>query len=158
KAVIATHLYGKLCDMDRIIAIARKHGAVVIEDCAQSHGAKRNGRTAGAFGDMAAFSFYPTKNLGAFGDGGALTTSDSKFADKLKALGQYGWAERYNAQTPGGRNTRLDEMQAAILRVLLPHLTDWNARRREIAQRTATAARRARSIQLAPAYGEDHAA
>jgi dTDP-4-amino-4,6-dideoxygalactose transaminase len=132
KAVIPVHLYGLACNMPAIMAASRRHGVAVIEDCAQSQGAMLDGRQLGCFGDMACYSFYPTKNLGAFGDGGAVTTDDAGLADRLRALREYGWRERYVSATTG-MNSRLDELQAAILRVRLPHLAVENARRAEIA-------------------------
>jgi dTDP-4-amino-4,6-dideoxygalactose transaminase len=118
--------------MPEIMAIARKHGLKVVEDCAQAHGASIAGRRVGSFGDAAAFSFYPTKNLGALGDGGAVVTSDHQIADRCRWLRQYGWKERYVSVIPGF-NSRLDELQAAILRVKLPFLDADNVKRREIA-------------------------
>lgn len=135
-AVIVTHLYGRLADMDAILALADKHGFTIFEDCAQAHGARdAAGRRAGSFGKAASFSFYPTKNLGAIGDGGAVVTNDQAVADTLRKLRQYGWTAKYCNELPGGRNSRLDEMQAAFLRIMLPHLDGWNQRRREIANR-----------------------
>lgn len=134
--LIVTHLYGRLADMRAIQALADEHGFVVFEDCAQAHGARdASGRRAGSFGRAASFSFYPTKNLGAIGDGGAVVTNDPHVADTLRKLRQYGWTAKYRNELSGGRNSRLDELQAAFLRVMLPHLGDWNARRREIANR-----------------------
>jgi dTDP-4-amino-4,6-dideoxygalactose transaminase len=104
----------------------------LVEDCAQAHGAAIGGRKAGSWGALACFSFYPTKNLGALGDGGAITTNDEGLAQRAKSLRQYGWSARYEC-SEYGRNSRMDEMQAAILRAKLPHLDGWNARRREIA-------------------------
>lgn len=135
RAVVATHLYGRLADMDAIRAIASLHRLRVIEDCAQAHGASRNGKRAGSFGDVGCFSFYPTKNLGALGDGGAIVTNDDALADRLRQLRQYGWQRKYDVRVPHGRNSRLDEMQAAFLLAKLPHLDDWNVRRRAIASR-----------------------
>ena len=121
-AVIVTHLYGRLANMDALLAVSRKHGFEVFEDCAQAHGARdAGGRMAGSFGKAASFSFYPTKNLGALGDGGAITTNDPVTADTLRKLRQYGWSSKYNNELAGGLNSRLDEMQAAFLRVMLPH-------------------------------------
>jgi len=134
-AIIVTHLYGLLADIEEIARLAQAHGIPVIEDCAQAHGAQRQGKKAGAFGDIACFSFYPTKNLGALGDGGAIATSRQDLADRVKQLRQYGWGNKYSVALAGGRNSRLDEMQAAILRVKLPLLNQWNARRRDIAAR-----------------------
>ena len=133
KAVIPVHLYGHPADMPAILEIARRYDLHVIEDCAQSHGATLNGRKTGAWGDVAAFSFYPTKNLGAFGDGGAVITDDPQWAQRARLLRQYGWRERYVSEIPG-LNTRLDELQAAILRVKLHYLDGENVRRRKIAQ------------------------
>jgi dTDP-4-amino-4,6-dideoxygalactose transaminase len=133
KAVIPVHLYGHPVDMPAVLEIARRHGLMVIEDCAQSHGATLNGRKTGAWGDLAAFSFYPTKNLGALGDGGALVTSDPGLAGRARVLREYGWRERFVSELPG-MNTRLDELQAAILRVKLRALGGENARRRELAR------------------------
>lgn len=133
-AVIVTHLYGRLADMEAILAVARKHGFEVFEDCAQAHGARdASGRLAGSFGKAASFSFYPTKNLGALGDGGAVVTNDAETAKTLRKLRQYGWSSKYTNELSGGRNSRLDEMQAAFLRVMLPLLDGWNGRRRDIA-------------------------
>jgi aminotransferase EvaB len=131
--VIVTHLYGLLHDVRAIRAIAQRHGVPILEDCAQAHGAARDGARAGAAGDIAAFSFYPTKNLGALGDGGAVTTSNEVLAQRVRKLRQYGWAKKYENELAGGRNSRLDELQAAALHAKLPLLSGWNARRREIA-------------------------
>lgn len=130
-AVVATHLYGRMERMPDILSAAR--GAPVIEDCAQAHGARLQGRAAGTWGVAGCFSFYPTKNLGALGDGGAIVTSNSDVAARVRALRQYGWTAKYRADIPGGRNSRLDEIQAAVLLAKLPYLADWNQRRREIA-------------------------
>ncbi len=132
KAIVPVHLYGHPADMPVIMDIARRHGLFVIEDCAQSHGATIDGKQTGSWGDAAAFSFYPTKNLGAFGDGGAVVTSDPKLASRLRMLREYGWRERYVSDMPG-MNTRLDEIHAAILRVKLQHLQDDNGRRQAVA-------------------------
>jgi dTDP-4-amino-4,6-dideoxygalactose transaminase len=131
-AIIPVHLYGQPADLAALLDLARRHGARVIEDCAQSHGARFAGRRTGSFGDLAAFSFYPTKNLGAFGDGGMVVTSDDGLAERLKALREYGWRERYVSDL-AGMNSRLDELQAAILRVKLATLDADNARRAAIA-------------------------
>ena len=128
KAIIVVHLYGQPADMDSINAIARKHGLKVIEDAAQAHGAKYKGRRVGSLGDAAGFSFYPGKNLGAIGDGGAVTTNDAALAEKIRMLGNYGSQVKYH-HVLQGYNTRLDEMQAAFLRVKLRCLDEWNARR-----------------------------
>lgn len=132
KAVVVVHLYGHPADMASILKVARANGLRVIEDCAQAHGATLDGRMAGTWGDAGAFSFYPTKNLGAFGDGGAVVTNEPGLADKVRMLREYGWVTRQVSSVPGV-NSRLDELQAAMLRVLLPHLTVENARRRELA-------------------------
>lgn len=133
RVVIATHLYGRMADMPTLRTLADRHGIALLEDCAQSHGAILQGRRAGAWGDAAAFSFYPTKNLGALGDGGAVVTTDAAVAERVRQLRQYGWQQKYTVGYSGGRNSRLDELQAALLRVKLPHLDAWNAARRKIA-------------------------
>ncbi len=135
KAVIVTHLYGQMAAVEEIAEICRTENIALIEDCAQAHGAMRNGKRVGSFGDIAAFSFYPTKNLGALGDGGAVTTTSEVLAGKVRTLRQYGWSQKYTVVTPFGCNSRLDEMQAAVLREKLPHLDRQNAQRRSIAQR-----------------------
>ena len=132
KAVVPVHLYGNPVDMDALMHTARNHGLHIIEDCAQAHGASYAGRPVGTFGDASAFSFYPTKNLGAFGDGGMVVTNSDERAEQLRWLRQYGWKERYVSLFPG-TNSRLDELQAAILRVKLRGLTAANERRRTIA-------------------------
>jgi dTDP-4-amino-4,6-dideoxygalactose transaminase len=132
KAVIITHLYGQMTDAKGIVAVARKHGLRVIEDCAQAHGARRDGAIAGTVGDIACFSFYPTKNLGALGDAGGVATDDAKLADKAATLRQYGWKGKYRVEVPHGRNSRMDEIQAAFLSAKLPHLDRRNARRKVI--------------------------
>jgi len=133
-AAIVTHLYGRMAEIEELLAIAGKANLPVIEDAAQAHGAERAGRKAGSWGTLGCFSFYPTKNLGAAGDGGAVVTADAALARRIRALRQYGWTERFQSAVAGGRNSRLDEMQAAVLRAKLPHLDGWNARRREIAR------------------------
>ncbi|MDQ5980395.1 MAG: hypothetical protein QG602_3372, partial [Verrucomicrobiota bacterium] len=137
KAVVPVHLYGQMVDMPHLMTVAAAHNLTVIEDCAQAHGASINGRKAGTWGRLAAFSFYPTKNLGALGDGGAVCGSDSALLDQVRQLRQYGWRKRYVSEMHG-RNSRLDEMQAAILRVRLGHLDADNARRAAIAARYQT--------------------
>ncbi|TAM64399.1 MAG: DegT/DnrJ/EryC1/StrS family aminotransferase [Rhodanobacter sp.] len=157
-ALIVTHLYGRLADMRSILALADKHGFAVFEDCAQAHGARdASGRRAGSFGIAASFSFYPTKNLGALGDGGAVITNDPQVADTLRKLRQYGWTAKYRNELPGGRNSRLDELQAAFLRTMLPLLDGWNARRREIANRYSREIRNER-IQVPSTSGEEYVA
>jgi dTDP-3-amino-3,4,6-trideoxy-alpha-D-glucose transaminase len=135
KAIMPVHLYGRMADMAAIMAVAERHGLPVIEDCAQAHGAQLAGRVAGSIGVCGCFSFYPSKNLGALGDGGMITTNDAELAAKLRRLRMYGWEKRYHTVDPGGINSRLDEIQAALLRVKLRHLADWNNARRRIAQR-----------------------
>jgi dTDP-4-amino-4,6-dideoxygalactose transaminase len=132
KAVIPVHLYGHPADMPRIVEVADRYGAAVIEDCSQAHGAAHGNRSVGRFGRVACFSLYPTKNLGALGDGGIVVTDDVDVARNLRELREYGWRERYISAVPG-MNTRLDEMQAAILRVKLRRLAADNDRRRAIA-------------------------
>ncbi len=129
KAIIPVHLFGQACNMDAVLAIAVKHGLKVIEDCAQAIGAEYNGRKVGSFGDIGCFSFFPSKNLGCFGDGGMVTAADKSVADRLKMLRVHGQAQRYLHETEG-RNSRLDELQAAVLRVKLRHLDEWNEKRR----------------------------
>lgn len=139
RCVIVTHLYGQMANIKELLALARAADVMLIEDCAQSHGAKTEGRQAGSWGDAACFSFYPTKNLGAFGDGGAVVTRNDELATKLKILRQYGWSSKYHVGHTGGKNSRLDELQAAILRIKLPRLDSWNAARRDIASRYSEA-------------------
>jgi dTDP-4-amino-4,6-dideoxygalactose transaminase len=132
RAIVPVHLYGQCADMDPILAIANRRGIPVVEDCAQAHGARVGDRIAGSMGRAGAYSFYPTKNLGALGDGGIVVTDDVDVARNLRELREYGWRERYISAVPG-MNTRLDEMQAAILRVKLRRLAADNDRRRAIA-------------------------
>ena len=132
RAILAVHLYGQAADMTRITKLARRHGLKVVEDCAQAHGARHAGRAVGAWGDAAGFSFYPTKNLGALGDAGAVTTCDAALAKMVRALRNYGSEKKYH-NLYQGVNSRLDELQAALLRVRLPLLDAENARRREVA-------------------------
>lgn len=135
KAVIVTHLYGQMADMKSILAVASRHSLLVIEDCAQAHGAHKDRRFAGTFGDIGCFSFYPTKNLGALGDAGAIVTNNPTFAETARALRQYGWKSRkYQVELPHGRNSRMDELQAAFLLAKLPNLDYRNARRKKIWQ------------------------
>ena len=132
-AIIPVHLYGHPADMESIVAIARRHGLRVIEDCAQSHGGVYKGHKMGAWGDIAAFSFYPTKNLGAIGDGGIVVTDDPELAERARLLREYGWCQRYISELPG-LNSRLDELQAAILRVKLCYLDQENRRRQALSR------------------------
>jgi len=133
-AVIPVHLYGCPADMEAIVEIARRHHLLVLEDGAQAHGARSNGRRVGGLGDVAAFSFYPSKNLGAYGDGGAIVTDDAQLAEKARMLRHGGQRKTYEHELVG-TNSRLDEIQAAILRAKLVHLDDWNERRRTLAAR-----------------------
>ena len=132
RAIVPVHIYGQAADMDPILKIARQNDLVVIEDCAQAHGARYGNRMVGTMGDLAAFSFYPTKNLGAMGDGGAVVTDNPELAERVRLLQQYGWRERYISVIPG-LNSRLDELQAAVLRVRLQSLEADNAARRLLA-------------------------
>jgi dTDP-4-amino-4,6-dideoxygalactose transaminase len=133
RAIIPVHLYGQPVDLDAVMDIAQRHGLRVIEDCAQAHGAVYRGRRVGAYGDLACFSFYPTKNLGALGDGGMLVTNNPELAAKARLLREYGWQDRYISKLSGW-NTRLDEIQAAVLRVKLRTLAKQNDRRIKLAE------------------------
>jgi len=152
---VVTHLYRRLAPIEEILELCHDRGVAVIEDCAQSVGAERGGRKAGSFADAATFSFYPTKNLGALGDGGAIVTSDAELAASVLRLRQYGWTSKYSIGVDGGRNSRLDEMQAAVLRSRLPHVPEWNERRRKVIKRYA-AATVGTSMTMLPVTGEDH--
>ena len=134
RAIIPVHLYGQPAEMEAIREIALRHGLKVIEDAAQAHGSLYEGKRAGNLGDAAAFSFYPTKNLGAFGDAGAVVTNDDGIADRIRVLRNYGSRTRYHNEVKG-INSRLDPIQASFLRVKLQHLDEWNARRRNVAGR-----------------------
>jgi len=133
KAILPVHLYGHPVDMAPLLEIAHKHNLYVIEDACQAHGAQYKGKAVGSLGHIGCFSFYPTKNLGAYGDAGILTTDDEAIANKLKKMRNYGQSTRYFYDFTGV-NSRLDEMQAAVLRAKLPFLDSWNARRRRVAQ------------------------
>jgi dTDP-4-amino-4,6-dideoxygalactose transaminase len=133
-AIIPVHLYGQPAGMEPIMALAMARGIKVIEDSAQAHGARLHGRRAGGLGDAAAFSFYPVKNLGALGDGGAVTTNDARLAERIRLLRNYGSRTKYRHEVAGA-NSRLDELQAAFLRVKLRRLDAWNARRTQLADR-----------------------
>jgi dTDP-4-amino-4,6-dideoxygalactose transaminase len=137
RAVVVTHLYGRMAEVAELRDLCRSAGVALIEDCAQAAGAVSAEGPAGSLGDIAAFSFFPTKNLGALGDAGAVVTGDPERAALVRRLRQYGWSSKYTATEPRGRNSRLDELQAAVLRTKLPHLAGWNARRREIVGRYA---------------------
>ena len=145
RAVVPVHLYGRLADMQTINNVAARYGLTVIEDAAQAHGASINGRRAGAFGHAAAFSFYPTKNLGAYGDGGAIVSDDPELLERARILRQGGHPEALRRATEG-RNSRLDEIQAAVLRIKLRRLEEWNRRRRETAHRYSSAFERTKLI------------
>jgi dTDP-4-amino-4,6-dideoxygalactose transaminase len=132
RAIVPVHLYGQMADMPAVCALADKQGLTVIEDAAQAHGARLNDRSPGAFGIAAAYSFYPTKNLGGFGDGGAVVSNDKALIERIKVLRQGGHAEALKGNLEG-RNSRLDELQAALLRVKLKYLNDWNLRRGKLA-------------------------
>lgn len=133
KAIIAVHLYGQPADLDNLLRISRAKGIPLVEDAAQAHGALHRGKRIGGHGTAVAWSFYPGKNLGAFGDAGAITTNDAKLAGRLRLLRNYGSVKKYNHEVPGV-NSRLDEIQAAVLSVKLPLLDEWNRRRRTIAE------------------------
>ncbi len=132
KVILPVHLYGQMADMDAILNIASKHHIHVVEDACQAHGAEYRGKKAGSWGTLGCFSFYPTKNLGCYGDGGAVTTDDKELYDRLVMLRNYGQEKRY-FHTMKGINSRLDEIQAAVLRVKLTHLDEWNRKRRQVA-------------------------
>jgi dTDP-3-amino-3,4,6-trideoxy-alpha-D-glucose transaminase len=152
RAVIGVHLFGRPADMDPLNEQAERHGLAVFEDAAQAHGARYRGRRVGSLARAAAFSFYPTKNLGAIGDGGAVTTDDDELADTVRRLRTYGWKERDRSELKG-LNSRLDELQAAILRLKLSHLEAWNERRGALAARYLTTLRQA-DVDL-PSPGQD---
>lgn len=133
KAIVPVHLYGHPVDLDSLVEISEKRGIPIVEDCAQAHGAECNGRKVGSIGKLGAFSFYPTKNLGAYGDAGMIVTNDGEIYQKLLMLRQYGWEEK-DKSVMEGVNSRLDEIQAAILRVKLKYLDEWNEKRRDNAK------------------------
>lgn len=153
RAVLPVHLYGRTAALAPLLEIAGRHGVAVVEDCAQSHGARYAGRVTGTLGRVGCFSFYPTKNLGACGDGGAVITDDDDLAQRLRRLRVYGWSRKYYSETPGGTNSRLDELQAALLRVKLRHLEEWNGARR---QRAAWYGELLPGRPAGPLPGEDH--
>ncbi|HEX3101372.1 MAG TPA: DegT/DnrJ/EryC1/StrS family aminotransferase [Pyrinomonadaceae bacterium] len=153
KAIIPVHLYGLPAEMDGVMSIARKHGLKVLEDCAQSHGADYKGQRTGTFGDIAAFSFYPGKNLGAYGDAGAIVTNDTDIAAQARLIANHGQPAKYQ-HTLIGRNSRMDGIQAAVLSAKLPHLNGWlNARRRNAARYNELLAETGIPLPTAP----DHA-
>lgn len=155
-AVVLTHLYGRMGDAEGIAALCRERGIPLVEDCAQSVGAERHRQRSGSFGDIATFSFYPTKNLGALGDGGAVVTSNESLAQSVRRLRQYGWSDKYLVSQAGGRNSRLDEMQAAVLNVRLSKVDEWNARRRAIIQAYSAVGRATSPLKMLTATGRDH--
>jgi dTDP-4-amino-4,6-dideoxygalactose transaminase len=155
RAVMPVHLYGQLADIGRINDCCQDAGLLVLEDAAQAHGAAAGGRKAGAFGDAAAFSFYPSKNLGALGDAGAVVTDDAQLAGRVRALANYGAAERYRHDHVG-LNSRMDEVQAAVLRVKLPFLAADNDARRRIARRYASCQASTVKLPVAPEDGGSH--
>ena len=133
KAILAVHLFGQCCDMDKICALAEKYGLAIVEDCAQAHGNAWKGRKAGTFGDIACFSFYPSKGCGAFGDGGAIVTDSDEFDEQARIIRNYGSEKRYHNSVVG-MNSRLDELQAGLLRVKLKYLEEMNAERCKLAE------------------------
>jgi dTDP-4-amino-4,6-dideoxygalactose transaminase len=155
RAVVPVHLYGQCADVDAIVDLCSEGGIAVVEDCAQAVGAELRGRAAGTIGALGCFSFYPTKNFAALGDGGAVVTSDAELAERLRLVRQYGQTDRYRHVTEGV-NSRLDEVQAAILRTRLPHLQGWNARRVEIAGAYTEALAEAPVRPLAQLEGRRH--
>ncbi|MCE3269384.1 MAG: DegT/DnrJ/EryC1/StrS family aminotransferase [Burkholderiales bacterium] len=158
KAIVITHLYGLAApDTKKIAELCRERNIPLIEDCAQAHGAKIDGQMVGSFGDISCFSFYPTKNLGALGDGGAIATNNQQLAETVSCLRQYGWTSKYQVTLPGASNSRLDEMQAAILSEFLPLLDSWNERRRKIADLYARNIKHS-EIELPKFNGEDFVA
>ncbi len=153
KAILPVHLYGQPTDMDELMAVAGKHNLKVVEDCAQAIGAHYDNQSVGGFGDIGCFSFFPTKNLGAMGDGGLLTTNDDELAEKLRMLRVHGSKERYYHEM-SGINSRLDEIQAAILRVKLKHLDTYNSRRQAIAKRYTELLASVSECVITPATGD----
>lgn len=153
RAIMPVHLYGQPADMDPIMEIARRHGLIVIEDACQAHGARYRGRPVGSIGHAAAFSFYPAKNLGAYGDGGLVVTNDPQVADTLRLLRNYGQREKYH-HLRLGYNRRLDTLQAAVLRVKLRHLDEWNAARRRHAARYGEVLPESVMLPTVPDYAE----
>jgi dTDP-3-amino-3,4,6-trideoxy-alpha-D-glucose transaminase len=155
--VLPAHLFGRVARMGRLAEVAERHGLALHEDAAQAHGAGGPGRSAGSLARAAGFSFYPTKNLGAFGDGGAVTTDDPRLADRVRLLRTYGWRRRGESEIKG-LNSRLDEIQAAWLRVKLGRLDDWNERRRAVARRYLEALDGVRGLRLPPRDRVDESA
>ena len=157
KAVLVTHLYGQLADIEALSTLCSQNGIALVEDCAQAHGARRGGQLAGSWGDIACFSFYPTKNLGALGDGGAMATGREDLAQRVRALRQYGWSQKYHNTLALGRNSRLDEIQAAVLNDKLPLLDAANQARQALAARY-NAAFQGLPLTLPCSVGEDFVA
>lgn len=158
RAIVVTHLYGlAIQDIEEIAQICKTSDVALIEDCAQSHGAKIGDRHTGSFGDIACFSFYPTKNLGALGDGGAVVSNNPEYAKRLNSLRTYGWWKKYDIQVLGGRNSRLDELQAEFLTMILPDLDEENQARRELANIYRNGIRNSR-IDLPRPGGVDYVA
>jgi dTDP-4-amino-4,6-dideoxygalactose transaminase len=155
EAVVVTHLFGLMHDMEAVVQMCDEAGVPILEDCAQAHGARRAGRMAGSFGQVSTFSFYPTKNLGGIGDGGAVVSSDSEVVERVRLLRQYGWESKYRSIIQNARNSRLDELQAAALSVKLPYLDRWNERRRAIAEQYTNGIRNPRVVCPA-VYGEEY--
>lgn len=153
-AVVVTHLYGRAADVAGIRALCEPLGVPVVEDCAQAIGARTADGRVGSLSDVAAFSFYPTKNLGALGDGGAVVTSSAQIADRVRVLRQYGWTSKYRITQDGGRNSRLDEVQAAVLRARMPLLDEANATRRALVERYRASA--SERVRVLDAQGEGH--
>jgi dTDP-3-amino-3,4,6-trideoxy-alpha-D-glucose transaminase len=154
-AILPVHLYGQPADMPSLVEVARRHNLAIVEDCCQAHLATCGGAPVGSFGAAAAYSFYPTKNLAALGDGGAVTVADEAMADRLKRLRNGGQTDRYHHQEPGV-NTRLDEIQAAILRARLPFLPQWTAERRRIAGQYRQALETARAVRVPCEFDAGH--
>jgi dTDP-4-amino-4,6-dideoxygalactose transaminase len=154
-AIMPVHIYGQSTDMPAIMRIASRHGLAVVEDCCQAHLATCDGHPVGSFGHAAAYSFYPTKNLGALGDGGAITTNDPQVAERAKRLRNGGQSDRYR-HDEFGVNSRLDEMQAAILRARLPFLAEWTERRRSLARQYRTALKEVPAVTVPPEHDSGH--
>lgn len=157
-AVIITHLYGRPADLDSLCDLARDSRIPVIEDCAQAHGARHNGLHVGTRGEIGCFSFYPTKNFGGIGDGGAIVTDSPDFALQARRLRQYGWERKYKSAVAGGRNSRMDELHAAVLRDLLPQIDADNVRRKQIAARYDQVLADVGPLRLAAREGENDVA
>lgn len=158
KTVVVTHLYGQAVPyISEIAQRCRAAGIALLEDCAQAHGARIGSQLVGSFGDAGCFSFYPTKNLGALGDGGAITTNSSSIAEQVARLRQYGWSSKYCVELAGARNSRLDEVQAAVLSAFLPYLDAWNTRRRQIARKYTETIRNP-GVSAPPVGGGDYVA